>query len=218
MAFVRGIKTASVSLASAALPLKLGKTRADSRRHFGHRSSRSEDRHNRLSVDSNFRTPAGNDIEVRHRAVQRRRILEELISSEESYIGDLKVLVDIYETLLATLPALTQPTRHSIKRNLMEILELHEDFLGELHRVIPNSEFNSETSTHGGDLDVRRREIVPSTLGKSRVSSSSTHATAEAEEKGFGMSASPQIVNEVATVFDRMVRSLLLSPKPPIVS
>ena len=96
MAFVTAIKTASISLASGTMPAKSRKPGPSSFLRSGRRSIRSSNPDARYSVDSTGYTAfQGIDEEVRKRAVQRRRILEELVSSEESYIGDMKILVNV---------------------------------------------------------------------------------------------------------------------------
>lgn len=54
----------------------------------------SESKHTSRDSDS---SPSGSvlDEAAYSRAVQRRRILEELIDSEENYLGDLKVLTNV---------------------------------------------------------------------------------------------------------------------------
>lgn len=47
--------------------------------------------------------------------------------------------------MLASLPT-QNGLRSSINRNLTEIVELHEELLGDLHRVVPESEY-SQTDT-----------------------------------------------------------------------
>jgi hypothetical protein len=45
----------------------------------------------------------------------------------------------VYITILASLPTLPMRMRSSINRNLTEIVELHEEILKDLHRIIPRS-------------------------------------------------------------------------------
>lgn len=210
MAFVTAIKSASVSLASAALPLKLTKVRPPSQRRIGQRSSRSEDRDTRISVESVLYRHANLDEGTVRRAIQRRRILEELLSSEESYIGDMKVLVTVYHTLLASVPTLTETTRSSIQRNMLEILQLHEDLLGELHRVIPNSEYSEEISARPpgvGNAHIRFGNVDgTSDAGRPRMSSCISAMTYDSIEDYVGLTATPQTVRDVAKVFTNMVR------------
>ncbi|TGJ80056.1 hypothetical protein E0Z10_g8712 [Xylaria hypoxylon] len=91
------------------------------------------------------------------KSATRRRILEELITTEESYIGDIRFLMNVcsvysvvittanmskvYVTILASLPTVQHGLRSSINQNLTDIIELHEEILGELHRIVPDSEY-----------------------------------------------------------------------------
>ncbi|KAI1382100.1 Dbl homology domain-containing protein [Hypoxylon crocopeplum] len=141
--FVAAVRSASVSLASASVVTR-------PRRHTGRsslqgrtdRSSRGSSSNPRFSEESAcFERTVSNDPGVTERLLQRRRILEEIIDTEESYIGDVKFLMNVYVTILASLPSPHLGLRSSINRNLTDIVELHEEILGELHRVVPNSEY-----------------------------------------------------------------------------
>jgi hypothetical protein len=97
-AFVSGTRSASVSLASVSV---LGRSRRNLKRSFrGHsrtdRSSRASISGPRLS-DGGYilEPPIVMDAAVADRALHRRRILEELINTEEGYIGDMKFLVHV---------------------------------------------------------------------------------------------------------------------------
>lgn len=50
----------------------------------------------------------------------------------------------IYFNLLAKVPTIAQSLRASIERNLNEIAELHDEILGDLHRVVPHSEYSQD--------------------------------------------------------------------------
>lgn len=50
---------------------------------------------NRASVDDGQSSAQVHDQAALQRALQRRRVLEELIISEESYVADLKVLLHV---------------------------------------------------------------------------------------------------------------------------
>ncbi|KAI1415937.1 Dbl homology domain-containing protein [Hypoxylon sp. FL1857] len=141
--FVAAVRSASVSLASTSVVTR-------PRRHTGRSSlqgrtdlsSRGSTTSQRWSEDSTcLERTVSNDPGVTERLLQRRRILEEIINTEESYIGDVKFLMNVYVTILASLPSPHMGLRSSINRNLTDIVELHEEILGELHRVVPNSEY-----------------------------------------------------------------------------
>lgn len=158
------------------------------------------------------------DEAVLKRAAERRRILEELISSEESYIADMKILVNVYFALLSSVPALSSQTRTSIHQNVVEILALHEALLGELHRVVPDAELNQEHSTwrwprlerrrhqrgstgSGSDVDVRLR-------GKARSRRSDDKAQMDRLYQD-GVMAEPKVAGDVARVFTSLMRRFL---------
>jgi hypothetical protein len=95
--FVSAVRSASVSLASVSVANRSRKIMA--RSHClsrTDRSSRVSLAGPRLSEDSipNDR-PILIDAAVTERALQRRRILEELIDTEEGYIGDVRFLINV---------------------------------------------------------------------------------------------------------------------------
>ena len=63
------------------------------------RSSKVSEATQRASVDAGVDIPRMIDEMAHHRAVQRRKILEEIHSSEEGYINDLKVLAHVSDIL-----------------------------------------------------------------------------------------------------------------------
>lgn len=69
---------------------------------FGNRSSNTDARR---SIDSN-RGGLGPvlDESAWLRSLQRRKVVEELIASEESYIADLKVLINVRESVTDLAP------------------------------------------------------------------------------------------------------------------
>lgn len=97
-AFVTAMKSASVSLAGTSFFARSRRNTARSSR--GHsradRSSAASIAHPRLSTDSTWaERPVALDQAVTERSLQRRRILEELIETEESYIGDVRFLMNV---------------------------------------------------------------------------------------------------------------------------
>ena len=101
------------------------------------------------------------------------------------------------------MPTLPAGLRASINRNLTEIVELHEEMLGDLHRVVPFSEYTQP-------------ELPPllpqpgQTMGHHRWRS--LNAVPE-DRDGIswlqnvpGVLAEPQIAAEVAKVFSKKVR------------
>ncbi|KAI0539713.1 hypothetical protein GGR58DRAFT_524113 [Xylaria digitata] len=141
--FVAAVKSATVSLASASVRTRQRRHTARSSVHTRtDHSSRGSISAQRMSEDSTYLERGSHmDPAVTERLLQRRRILEELITTEENYIGDIRFLMNVYVTILASLPTLQHGLRSSINQNLTDIIELHEEILGELHRIVPDSEY-----------------------------------------------------------------------------
>ncbi|KAK0748207.1 hypothetical protein B0T21DRAFT_406739 [Apiosordaria backusii] len=200
--FVSAVKSASISLTSVSVLTRSRKNTIRSSR--GHsrtdRSSRASVSGARLSEDSFCQErQVALDPAVIERSLQRRRILEELISTEESYIGDVRFLMNVYVTILASLPTLSVTIRSSINQNLTDIVELHEEMLGELHRAVPHSEYSQL------DVPLQVSPVNQAVRGHQRWRS----LDAVPEDKGGvawlrdvpGMLAEPQTVAEVAKIF-----------------
>ena len=104
--------------------------------------------------------------------------------------------------MLASLPTLPVGLRSSINQNLAEIVELHEEILGDLHRTVPDSEYTQlelqDAALKNGPHPTHRRwrslDAVPEhTEGMSWL------------HKVPGMVADPQVVGEVAKIFGKRV-------------
>lgn len=95
--FVAAVRSATVSLASASVRTRQRRHAARSSVHTRtDRSSRGSISAQRVSEDSMFfERNSHTDPAVTERLLQRRRILEELITTEESYIGDIRFLMNV---------------------------------------------------------------------------------------------------------------------------
>jgi len=95
--FVAAVRSATVSLASASVKTRRRRHGARSSLHTRtDHSSRGSISGNRISEDSVcFERVPHTDPAVTERLLQRRRILEELITTEESYIGDIRFLMNV---------------------------------------------------------------------------------------------------------------------------
>lgn len=90
----------------------------------------------RYSVESDRPTTTSSvDEAALHRGMKRRQVIEEIITSEEGYVADLKALVFLYSTLLASASSLSSRVRASIQRNVIELLHMHEHILDHMHRL-----------------------------------------------------------------------------------
>ncbi|KAH6997555.1 hypothetical protein BKA56DRAFT_469162 [Ilyonectria sp. MPI-CAGE-AT-0026] len=201
--FVSAVQSASVSLASVSAVTR--SRRNTTRSHCPSRtdrSSRASLSGPRLSEDSMARErPATVDTAATQRSLQRRQILEELINTEENYIGDIRFLMNVYITILASLPTLPMRLRSSINRNLTEIVELHEEILGDLHRVIPHSEYTQ--------LDLSLSFAKPTNPGNGHRRWRSHDGVSESSNGVTwlhnvpGMVSDPQVAAEVAKIFGK---------------
>lgn len=128
--FVATIKTASVSNDSTSLfPRSNRHSRVSDTK-----ANRSSDP--RSSVESQRPSSiSSSDDGALRRSIKRRQIVQELLSSEESYVADLKALHNLFSTLLASIPTVTTQTRNSIQRNVTDMLHLHEQIIDELHQI-----------------------------------------------------------------------------------
>ena len=93
--FVTAVKSAAPSLGQDSPSQRSEK---GSRLRFfrrSNRNSRSSDATQRASIDSNNDIARVVDEAAYNRAVQRRKIIEEILTSEEGYINDLKVLAHV---------------------------------------------------------------------------------------------------------------------------
>lgn len=96
--FVEAVKTASASLASGSVFARSRRNSMRSSQTHTHtdRSSRASISSKRYSEDSGgLDRPQILDKDAVERSLQRRRILEELISTEEGYIGDVRFLMNV---------------------------------------------------------------------------------------------------------------------------
>lgn len=109
----------------------------------------------------------------------------------------------VYVTILASLPTLPPGLRSSINRNLTDIVELHEEMLGDLHRAVPHSEYTQP------ELQLHTGSSGPGTRGHQRLRS----LDAVPEDKDGiswlpdvpGLLADPQTAAQVAKIFSKKV-------------
>ncbi|PHH71430.1 hypothetical protein CDD80_5287 [Ophiocordyceps camponoti-rufipedis] len=209
--FFSAVRSASFSLASASIVTRSRRNTALSRCvSRTDRSSRASATYPRASEDSAVleKTDMA-DVAAMERSMQRRRILEELISTEEGYIGDVRFLMNVYVTILASLPAMCMGLRSSINRNLTDIVELHEEILGELHRAVPHSEYTQPlespnmSSWAAAEAPGHRRWVSVDGAVERRRRVSWLQKTP-------GMLADPQVVAEVSKIFAKKMNRFFI--------
>jgi hypothetical protein len=112
LGFVTAVKSASISLASFSIATKSRNRGHSSKHQKTDRSSRASNIGPRTSEDSAYAARGiANDVAVTNRSIRRRRVLEEIISTEEGYFGDVKFLMNVSLELSSKIQGLTGPHR-----------------------------------------------------------------------------------------------------------
>ena len=192
--------------------------------------SRMSNATSRLSMDSD--QVAALEDAAMDRAVQRRRVLEELVSSEESYVADLKILLhvggsrdsssnfhklkddsQVYMFMLDSAPKGPQATQPEISQNVADLLRLHEDILLQIKAVMPNTNMKSDALTgqqprHRRWYSVESMEVA--SLGyfvkKARLANDfSWFGSHRGSHKDRTLITTPGEAADIARVFERTV-------------
>ncbi|KAJ9500190.1 hypothetical protein H2202_004581 [Exophiala xenobiotica] len=214
-AFVHTMKTASVSNSSftnVPRSFRFGRS-TDSYGIFGS--------HTRLSTDSDRpATSASVDEAAFRRGTKRRQILAELMATEESYIADLKALIYLYSTLLASAMTISNRTRSSILRNVHDLLHTHERLLESLHQAAYEAAVRKwADTTSPRDLGSPRRHrrwrsAESNALFKLGRGHRHTNSSVDSSEIGRGRTylgcAEPKDVSDMAAVFSEFLSDFFL--------
>jgi len=145
------------------------------------------------------------------RGLKRRQILAELLGTEEGYIADLKALIYLYSTLLASTMAISSPVRSSILRNVHDLLHMHERLLERLHQATYEAAVRKWADTtsprglgrpHGHK---RWRSVESALVTKLTRSQRRTRSSIDSSEVGRGRTylgcAEPRDVSDIAAIF-----------------
>lgn len=223
--FVTAVKSATATLASASIATV--SRRATKWRRGQQRSSLVSGSDPRHSVESQRSI---SDDAAKERARKRRAKVEELVRTEESYVADLKALSNVccghvhihcnhsnqdeqaYFTILSHQPTSASFARRTAQRTIAEILHLHDDILGSLHRAVPFAEYDQSTARvpppvrthnrwHSVDAVPTRTTPTRSVLATIRQGRRSLNLSRSTEEEPIAMHCSPQTVAAVTHVF-----------------
>lgn len=119
------------------------------------------------------------------------------------------------------MPTVSTQIRHSVEQIVTQIVELHDDVLGELYKVIPNAELTqpepSESSTssrrrkhirwHSADVAIPRSDAAPD----ARRLRHSFEVNRTKDAKVPVITADTATVAKVAKVFNKLVRQIQTS-------
>jgi len=219
--FVSGVKSATVTLASASIaPLS---RRASKWRRAHNRSSIMSGSDPRPSIDTQ-RSVLDEASKLRSR--KRREKLEELIRTEESYVADLRALSNAYFTLLGHHHPNSNLrfARPSAQKTIAKMLNVHDDLLGALYRVIPFAEYDQQlaiashrppartplhTRWHSVDIVSGHPSLISPKCGSLatavRQNRRSLNLSRSEEAESIVLRCAPQVVASVAALFKTYV-------------
>ncbi|KAJ8114750.1 hypothetical protein OPT61_g3440 [Boeremia exigua] len=212
MGFVTAIKPTSVTITSASIA-PTSERGPHNKVRLGNRSSNTDARR---SLDSH-RGGLGPVIDESAwlRSLQRRKVVEELIASEESYIADLKVLINDYFMILTALPALPGQTKSSIQQNIAQILQLHEDLLSELQQAVPQADFTKSAQqeaypvTKAKHIRFHSADIIPGRFSEHRATRRLRHSLEigrSPDRRPRGLVTSTETAYSIANIFNRHMK------------
>ena len=212
--FVHSMKTASFSNASFSLA---GRSFRFGRSTDGSALFNPDPRH---SIDSDRPcTSASVDEAAFRRAIKRRQILMELVTTEESYVSDLKALIYLYSTLLATSVTVSNRVRSSVLRNVHDLLAVHESLVERLHHASYDAAARKWADTisprHLGSprYHKRWRSLESSTAARFVRTHRRTRSSMDSSEVCRGRTylggAEPRDVADIATIFKESLGSFL---------
>ncbi|CAO2657836.1 Nn.00g070960.m01.CDS01 [Neocucurbitaria sp. VM-36] len=213
MKCVTAMKSASITIASTSIAPR-SDTGFQGQMRMGHRGSSYSEA--RRSYDSH-RGSLGPVIDESAwlRSLQRRKVVEELIASEESYIADLKVLINDYFMILTALPTLPGQTRSSIQQNISQILQLHEDLLTELQQVVPQADFtrsaHQETYpvTKAKHIRFHSADIIPGRFAEHKAARRLRHSleiSRSPDCRPRGLVTDTKTVGNIAKIFNKHMK------------
>ncbi|KAF2677026.1 hypothetical protein K458DRAFT_409942 [Lentithecium fluviatile CBS 122367] len=211
--YVTAVKTASITVASVSIAPRSENSALPGKVRLGNRSSHYSDV--RKSTDSHRALGPILDESAWLRSVQRRRIVEELISSEESYIADLKVLINDYFMILTGIPALPAQTRASIQQNISQILQLHEDLLAELHQAVPQADYTHSAHheafpvTKAKHIRFHSADLMPGRFAEHKVTRKIRHSLEigrSPDRRAQGLITDTKTIGDIAKIFNKHMK------------
>ncbi|KAF9691985.1 hypothetical protein EKO04_009990 [Ascochyta lentis] len=212
MGFVTTVKTSSITIASTSIA-PISERGPHNKTRLGNRSSNTDVRRSTESHRAGLGPVV--DESAWLRSLQRRKVVEELIASEESYIADLKVLINDYFMILTALPALPDQTKSSIQQNITQILQLHEDLLAEFQQAVPQADFTKSAQhevypvTKAKHIRFHSADIMPGRLGEHKATRRLRHSLEigrSPDRRPRGLVTDTKTVGNIAKIFNRHMK------------
>ncbi|KAI0583704.1 Rho guanyl nucleotide exchange factor [Pyrenophora tritici-repentis] len=213
MDYVTAIKTGSMTVGSASIAPR-SEIGLHGRTRVCNRSSNYSDVRRSLESHCGALGPVL-DENAWLRSLQRRKVVEELISSEESYIADLKVLINDYFMVLTALPTLSGNTKSSIQQNISQILQLHEDLLADLHEAVPQADFTKSADqesypvTKAKHIRFHSADIVPGRFAEHRAARRLRHSLEigrSPDRRPNGLVTDTETAGDIAKIFNKHMK------------
>jgi hypothetical protein len=119
--------------------------------------------------------------------------------------------------LLSSVPSLSSQTRAAVQQNVTQILQLHEDLLGELHKTVPHAEYTqsagqeSYSITKAKHIRFHSADITPGRLLEAKMSRKSRHSLEIGRPKDhrpIGLVADTKTAGNVARIFNKYVSTI----------
>ena len=211
---IQTMKTASFSNASASLlqrSTRFGRsngTKTHSSSAFPRPSGESE------------RPPTASTLDEAsmRRAFNRSQILQEIVTSEEGYLTDIRALLQLYETLFISTTTMSLRMKASVLRNVTDLLHLHEELIKDLQRVTLVSaskrwgESKAKRKLGRENLAWRSLRVVNSPRSERRHwRSRSSNETGELQPFRFCLhTAEPEEVDDIARTFKAFMPRFLV--------
>ena len=116
--------------------------------------------------------------------------------------------------LLSSVPSLSSQTRAAIQQNVTQILQLHEDLLGELHKTVPHAEYTQNAGqefypiTKAKHTRFHSADIIPWKLLGAKMGRKLRHSLEierPADHRPIGLVADTKTAGNVAKIFNKYV-------------
>ncbi|CAI6339689.1 unnamed protein product [Periconia digitata] len=219
MGCVVTMKSASITVASASIYPQAESTALRGVVRLGNRSAQCSDV--RKSTDSHGGSMGTiMDEGAWLRSLSRRKVVEELISSEESYISDLKVLINDYFIILTSVPTLPVQTRTAIQQNISQILQLHEDLLADLQQAVPQADLTHSAqqenlpATRAKHIRFHSADLIPGRFHDHNISRRLRHSLDSigrpSEQRPQGITTDTITVGEIARIFNKHMKRFFI--------
>ncbi|KAF2638323.1 hypothetical protein P280DRAFT_404969 [Massarina eburnea CBS 473.64] len=214
MGCVIAMKSASITVASASIAHRSDTGALHGKFRLGNRSSHySEARKSSESHGGGLGSIMDEGAWLR--SVSRRKVVEELIASEESYIADLKVLINDYFMILTAVPSLSAQTRTSIQQNISQILQLHEDLLADLQHAVPQADFTQSTQqetfpvTRAKHIRFHSADLMPGRFVEHKITRKLRHSLdigRSPDRRPQGLVIDTKTIGEIAKIFNKHMK------------